>query len=67
MSKQASISEHEVAVLTFRKGDKCATIVTDDVLTRSYEAEGCRSHDTLKQAIAYLESKEYKIITDKFD
>lgn len=67
MSKEVSRPEHEVAVLTFRKGDKCATIVTDDVLTRSYEPEGCRSHDSLKQAIAYLESKQYTIITDKFD
>lgn len=67
MSKKDSGVNPELAILGFRKGDKQATIVTDDVVTRSYEAEGCRSHDSLKEAIAYLESKQYTIITDQFD
>lgn len=67
MSKKEPGVNPELAILSFQKGDKYATIVTDDVVTRSYEPEGCRSHDSLKQAIAYLESKEYSIITDKFD
>jgi hypothetical protein len=67
MSKKEPGVNPELAILSFRKGDKYATIVTDDVVTRSYEDEGCRSHDSLKAAIAYLESKQYHIITDKFD
>lgn len=67
MSKKEPGVNPELAILGFRKGDKQATIVTDDVVTRSYEDEGCRSHDSLKQAIAYLESKQYKIITDQFE
>jgi hypothetical protein len=67
MSKKEPGVNPELAILSFRKGDKYATIVTDDVVTRSYEAEGCRSHDSLKAAIAYLESKQYTIITDQFE
>ena len=67
MSKKEPGVNPELAILGFRKGDKQATIVTDDVVTRSYEEEGCRSHDSLKAAIAYLESKQYTIITDQFE
>lgn len=67
MSKKDTGVNPELAILGFRKGDKYATIITDDVVTRSYEDEGCRSHDSLKAAIAYLESKQYTIITDQFE
>lgn len=67
MSKKVPCVNPVLAILVFQNGDKQATIVTDDVVTRTYEAEGCRSHDSLKAAIAYLESKQYKIITDQFD
>lgn len=67
MSKKEPGVNSELAILHFLKGDKYATIITDDVVTRSYESEGCRSHESLQKAIAYLESKQYHIITDKFD
>lgn len=55
-----------VEVLAFVKGGHSATIVTDGEQTRSYEYLKCKKHDTLKHAIAYLESQGYTLVPDCF-
>lgn len=55
---------HPVEVLTFRKGIRAATVVTDGIRTKSFEWEHSQDHDNLKQAIAYLESQGYTIDND---
>ena len=56
----------DVEVLTFVNGDEFATVVTDGSRHRSFEWEDSREHDSLKSAIAFLESRGYHIVTDKF-
>ena len=56
----------DVEVLTFMKGDEFATVVTDGSRHRSFEWEDSREHDSLKSAIAFLESRGYHIVPDKF-
>ena len=56
----------DVEVLTFMKGDEFATVVTDGSRHRSFEWEDSREHDSLKSAIAYLESRGFHIVADKF-
>lgn len=48
-------------VITFRKDDQVAFICTDGVNNRTYEPEYGRSHDTLRKAMAYLESRGWSI------
>lgn len=55
-----------VEVLTFQGAGHYATIVTDGEQTRSFEWQCEKSHDSLKHAIGYLESRGYTIITDNF-
>lgn len=52
--------------LTFTKPGMTATIVTDGQNVRSYEPTACKSHETLKKAIAYIESRGYLIVMDQF-
>ena len=56
----------DVEVLTFMKGDDFATVVTDGTRHRSFEWEDSREHNSLKSAIAFLESRGYHIVADKF-
>lgn len=62
-----SNNERQLEVLSFRKGDKLATIVTDGEMHRSFEWEQSKGHATLKKAIAYLESRGYSIMNDVFN
>lgn len=55
-----------VEVLTFQGAGHYATIVTDGEQTRSFEWQCEKSHDSLKHAIGYLESRGYSIITDRY-
>ena len=57
---------HPVEVLTFRKGIRSATVVTDGIKTKSFEWEHSQDHDTLNQAIAYLEAQGYSIDTEEW-
>lgn len=54
-------------VLSFRRGDNLATVVTDGTTHRTYEIELTRKHSSLHRAIAYLEGKGYSIEIDKFN
>lgn len=59
--------EHAVSpieTLTFRKGIKQATVVTDGLHYATYEAGERKWHSKLSKAIAYLEARGYKIIVD---
>jgi hypothetical protein len=58
--------QHEVQVLSFVNGDRSANIVTDGERTKSFEWECSRDHATLNKAIAYLESRGYRILPDVF-
>lgn len=57
----------QVEVLSFVNGDNLATIVTDGERHKSFEMECARNHTTLAKAIAYLEAKGFRVLTDKFD
>lgn len=54
-------------VLSFRRGDNLATVVTDGTVHRTYELELTRRHSSLNRAIACLEAKGYEIEIDKFN
>lgn len=54
-------------VISFRKGDRLATVVTDGNNHRSYELEQCKSHRSLHMAISYLEAMGYEIDMDTFN
>lgn len=53
--------QYAVEVLSFRKDDQLATIVTDGVKFKSFEFEVNKDHESLARAIAYLESRGYSI------
>lgn len=57
---------HPVEVLSFQDGIRMATIVTDGVRHKSFEWESSHDHPTLTKAIAYLESKGYRVMPDVF-
>lgn len=57
---------HPVEVLSFQDGTRQATIVTDGERHKSFEMEHSQDHPTLTKAIAYLESKGYRIVPDVF-
>lgn len=63
---RSSSKSPDVEVLTFMKGDEFATVVTDGSRHRSFEWEDSREHNSLKSAIAYLESRGFHIVPDKF-
>ena len=54
-------------VLSFRKGDHLATVVTDGTTHKTYEFENCKNHGSLNMAISYLESMGYSIDIDNFN
>lgn len=58
--------QHEVEVLSFIRGENQATVVTDGERHKSFEFECSQDHPSLHRAIAYLESKGYRIVTDAF-
>lgn len=60
MNKQ----ENRVEILEFQNGIRRATVVTDGTRTKSFENEGSKDHATLNRAIAYLESRGYRIRTE---
>ena len=65
-NSQTVRQSHPVEVLTFRKGIRCATIVTDGERTKSFEWEHSQDHASLHQAIAYLESQGYEIDNEEW-
>lgn len=56
--------QNDVELLTFRRGDAVAMVVTDGRQTRTFEPHNCKAHGTLHMAIAYLESAGYNIDTE---
>ena len=58
---------NQTEVLSFRNGDRLATIVTDGSHHRSYELETCKELSSLYHAISYLESHGYQIDMDNFN
>lgn len=60
------MNNEEIEVLAFRRGLERAHVVTDGRHTRSYEESGATAHESLTKAIAYLEGKGFKIITDQW-
>lgn len=67
MNQTAQQSSLQTEVLSFRRGDNLATVVTDGTTHRTYELELTRKHSSLHRAIAYLEGKGYEIEIDKFN
>lgn len=57
---------HPVEVLSFQDGIRQATIVTDGVRHKSFEFEQSQDHPTLAKAIAFLETRGYRIVPDAF-
>lgn len=66
VNSQLPLQSHPVEVLTFRRGVRCATIVTDGERTKSFEWEHSQDHSSLHQAIAYLESQGYEIDNEEW-
>lgn len=66
MSKITTPKTYPVEVLSFTRGDNLATIATNGMRHVSQEFECVKEHSSLKSAIAYLESKGYKIDTSNF-
>lgn len=61
-----SEAKKQVEVLTFKKDDHFATVVTDGARTKSFEMIDSHDHLSLQSAISYLEAKGYSIIIDMF-
>ncbi len=57
----------QMEVLTFRNGDRFATVVTDGRTVKTYEWESNKQHACLSKAIAYLEARGYEIEVDQFN
>lgn len=66
MSKTTTPRTYPAEVLSFVRGDNLATIATNGLRHVSQEFECVKEHSSLKTAIAYLESKGYKIDTSNF-
>lgn len=62
-----TVQTNPIEVLCFQRGDDFATIVTDGTKHRSFEMNASISHDSLRKAIAYLESHGFTIMIDKFN
>lgn len=54
-------------VLTFRRGDQIATVVTDGNVHQTYEPDKVKRHGSLNMAISYLEAMGYEIEIDSFN
>lgn len=61
------IELHPVEVISFVNGDNLATIASDGVRHVTQEFSLCKEFPTLKKAIAYLEAKGFRIVTDHFN
>lgn len=57
----------QTEVLTFRNGDRLATVVTDGRTVKTYEWESSMQHASLNKAIAYLEARGYTIEVEQFN
>ena len=57
----------QTEVLTFRNGDRLATVVTDGRTVKTYEWESNKQHVSLSKAIAYLEARGYKVDVEQFN
>lgn len=55
-----------VIALVFRKGTEVATVVTDGERTRSFRIVGNKDHESLTNAIGYLEARGYKLDPEEF-
>lgn len=64
--KTMTDSPHTVEVLSFQDGIRMATIVTDGIRHKSFEFEHSQDHPTLAKAIAFLETRGYRIVPDAF-
>lgn len=53
-----------IEVLSFRRGDRLATVCTDGLHFASYDEQGRKWHKSLTSAVAHLEAQDYKIIID---
>lgn len=61
------IEKKKTEVLTFRRGDQIATVVTDGNVHQTYELDKVKRHGSLNMAISYLEAMGYEIVTDSFN
>lgn len=61
------IDNGKTEVLTFKKGDQIATVVTDGSVHQTYEHDKVKRHGSLNMAISYLEAMGYDIVTDSFN
>lgn len=64
MSAKQEQAISPIEVLSFRKGDRLATVCTDGLHFASYDEHGRKWHKSLTMAIAHLEAQGYKIIID---
>lgn len=55
--------QNEIEVLTFRKGEEVATIVTNGAKTRVFHSGSSLIKSTMGKAIAYLECRGWSIET----
>lgn len=60
-NSQTARQSHPVAVLAFRKGTEIATVVTDGSVTKTFRNVENKSHQSLTNAIGYLESRGYTL------
>ena len=69
MEKNQSTQQYSLLteVLSFRRGDNLATIVTDGRIHQTYELELTKRHSSLTKAISYLAAKGYTVEIDKFN
>lgn len=61
------IENKKTEVLTFRRGDHIATVVTDGSVHQTYELDKVKRHGSLNMAISYLEAMGYEIEIDSFN
>lgn len=57
-------SHSNTEVMTFRKQNILATVVTDGLHFATYTPQGTRWHDKLSRAIAHLEKQGFSIVVD---
>lgn len=66
MSRNESLKVWPCEVISFTRGDNLATIATSGIRHVSQEFQVCKEHRSLREAIAYLEAKGYRIDTSNF-
>lgn len=60
-------NEKKAEVLTFKRCNLIATVVTDGNVHQTYELYRVKRHGSLNMAISYLEAMGYEIVTDSFN